>query len=177
MNLNKISVVLITLAIAACASTPATDETPTPANESAATSTAAESSAATTSEISSSEMASQSELESQMDQLQKDSIYFDFGEFVIKPEYRSLIQQKADLMKAHGNVIVTLEGNADERGSSEYNLALGDKRANAVKHSLELLGVSDSQTRIVSLGEEHPRLACHEEQCWKENRRVDFVVK
>lgn len=120
---------------------------------------------------------SSGDLAAQLDEMQKQSVYFDFGEFVVKPEYRELIRKQAELMKANPNVIVTLQGNADERGSSEYNLALGDRRANAVRKALQVLGVSDSQIRTVSLGEEHPKLTCHEEQCWKENRRTDFVGK
>jgi peptidoglycan-associated lipoprotein len=70
-----------------------------------------------------------------------------------------------------------LEGNADERGSREYNLALGQNRAEAVKHALQLLGVPDSQVEVVSFGEEKPRSTCHEEKCWAENRRVDVSNK
>jgi len=165
---------LASLAISACASAPTPEATTAPSSpqqETAASSAAAETGTVSTTEVSSSNLAAQ------LEEMQKNSVYFDFGEFVIKPEFRDLILQRADFMKAHGDIIVTLEGNADERGSSEFNLALGDKRANAVRKSLEMLGVPESQTKTVSMGEEHPRLTCHEEQCWKENRRVDFVVK
>ncbi len=70
-----------------------------------------------------------------------------------------------------------MEGNADERGSAEYNLALGDRRANAVRKNLELLGIPTAQIKTLSFGEEKPRLLCHEEKCWQENRRDDFVHK
>jgi peptidoglycan-associated lipoprotein len=116
-------------------------------------------------------------LAAQLDEMQKQSVFFDFGEFVVKPEYQALIQRQAEVLKAHTNIVVTLQGNTDERGSSEYNLALGDRRAIAVRKALEVLGVSDSQIKTVSLGEEHPMLTCHEERCWKENRRTDFVVE
>jgi peptidoglycan-associated lipoprotein len=95
----------------------------------------------------------------------------------VKPEYQDIIQKQAQFIKDHKNDVVTVEGNTDERGSSEYNLALGDKRANAVRKNLELLGVSDAQINTVSLGQTKPRLTCHEEQCWKEDRRDDFIHK
>ena len=103
------------------------------------------------------------------------SVYFDFDQDAIKPEYRDLIEDAAKLLSNNKNVIVTLEGNADERGSAEYNLALGDRRARSVQQSLELLGVNDSQIKVVSYGSLKPKLECHEEKCWHENRRVDFV--
>ena len=175
MKTNLLTITLVSLVISACASTPATETTTTPpeqAKETQATpSKVSETAVASTPEVNS------SDLTRQLEELQKSSVYFDFSEYVVKPEYRDLISQKADFMKSHGDVVVTLEGNADERGSSEYNLALGNKRANAVLKSLEVLGISASQTRVISLGEEHPRLRCHNEDCWKENRRVDFVVK
>ena len=95
--------------------------------------------------------------------------------YLQKPEYRNIIQQQADFVVAHSKDIVTIQGNADERGSEEYNIALGDKRANAARKNLELLGVPSSQIKIVSFGEEKPREICHEEKCWKENRRDDFI--
>ena len=106
--------------------------------------------------------------------LQSKSIYFDFDQFIVKPEYRDVLQQQANFAISHTNDIVTIQGNADERGSEEYNLALGDRRANAARKDLELLGVPTSQIKTVSFGEEKPRAICHEENCWKENRRDDF---
>lgn len=105
------------------------------------------------------------------------SVYFDFDQDAIKPEYRDLIEDAAKILSNNMNVIVTLEGNADERGSSEYNLALGDRRSRSVQRSLELLGVLDSQIKVTSYGSLKPKLECHEEKCWHENRRVDFVTQ
>ena len=173
MKTRLAMVALVSLAISACASTPKittgqSTEVPASGGQVKA---AGETGPASAADVSSSNLADQ------LQEMQKNGVYFDFGEFVIKPEYRDLIQQRAEFMKAHANTVVTLEGNADERGSGEYNLALGDKRANAVRKSLGLLGVPDSRIRVVSMGEEHPRLTCHEEKCWKENRRVDFIGK
>lgn len=112
-----------------------------------------------------------------LQQLEKQSDYFDYNKSAIKPEYLGVIQQEAAFIKEHKHDIVTLEGNADERGSDEYNLNLGSRRAIAVKRSLEKFGVQASQVKIVSLGKQKARLSCHEEKCWKENRRVDFIHK
>lgn len=173
MKTNLAIAVLTTLVISACATAPKEATSEAPGQEAPTSGAQATPETAT---IRSTGVTS-SELSAQLDEMQKQSVYFDFGETVIKPEYSALIQQHAEFMKAHPNAVVTLQGNADERGSSEYNLALGDRRANSVRKALELIGVADSQIKTVSLGEEHPRLTCHEERCWKENRRVDFIGK
>lgn len=175
MKMNLAMVALATLAISAC-STAAKVTTAEAPPQQAATDNEQAVPAAETNPIRSTDVNSSS-LQAQLDGMQKQSVYFDFGEFVIKPEYRNLIQQQAEFLKEHANVVVTLEGNTDERGSSEYNLALGDRRANVVRKALEVIGVPDRQIKTVSLGEEHPKMTCHEEQCWKENRRTDFVGK
>lgn len=173
MKINLAILAFATLAISACSSTstPKTSEAVTPPPEKTVESKPVETAPAPKTDTESSKLAEQ------LLEMQKQSVYFDFDRFDIKPEYRELIQQRAEFMKAHGNVVVTLEGNADERGSTEYNLALGNKRANAVGNALKLIGVPDKQIKTASYGEEHPRLTCHEEQCWKENRRVDFNGK
>ena len=173
MKTNSAMIVLACLLISACASAPKVATAPSPsdtATGSAATETAS------TSPITSSEVSS-ADLAEQLQEMQKNSVYFDFGEFAVKPEYHKVIKQQAGFMTAHGSAVVTLEGNTDERGSSEYNIALGEKRADAVRKSLEVLGVPSGQIKTASFGEERPKLACHEEQCWKENRRVDFIGK
>jgi len=175
MKTNLVVLALVTLAISACSTASKETTAEAPAQEAAASGAQATPSTETGT-ISSAEVET-SNLTAQLDEMKKQSVYFDFGEFEVKPEYRELIRRQAEFLKAHANVIVTLEGNTDERGSSEYNLALGDRRANAVRKALEVMGVTDSQIKSVSLGEEHPRLTCHEEQCWKENRRTDFDGK
>ena len=167
--MKKISVVLASLLMAACASAPKTNSTqPQPV---ASAPVAETTHALTAEELEARRLAAE---KAQIEALQKQSVYFDFDKFVVKPEFQGTVQQQADFIKAHGNDVVTLQGNADERGSDEYNLALGDKRATAVKKSLVVLGVADAALKTVSFGEEKPRLTCHEEKCWKENRRVDF---
>jgi peptidoglycan-associated lipoprotein len=107
--------------------------------------------------------------------LSQRSIYFDYDSSDIKPEYRTLIEAHAAYLADHPDTIVTLEGHADERGSREYNLALGERRSISVKRQLGLLGASDGQIRTVSYGEERPISECHNEECWRLNRRVDIV--
>jgi peptidoglycan-associated lipoprotein len=107
--------------------------------------------------------------------LENNSIYFDYDDFTIKPEYRTVIQQDSSALKSVPIAKFQLEGNADERGSTEYNLALGQRRAETVKRALISLGVPDSQLESVSLGKEKPRATCHEEKCWAKNRRVDIL--
>ena len=168
--MKRIAVVLSSLLIAACASTPKTTPQATDKNSSSTIN-----SAATAPVTDSAAEVASKQLAAEIQALQKQSVYFDFDKSDIKPEYRDVILKQAEFIKAHANDVVTVEGNCDERGSTEYNVALGDRRANAARKSLELLGVPDTQIKTVSLGEEKPSLTCHEEQCWKENRRDDFV--
>lgn len=175
MKTSLAALALISLMLSACASAPK----PTTAEQSSqdmATDKVPAGSAAETAIAGSADVVS-GDLNSQLQALQQKSVYFDFDEFVVKPEYQGVIEQQADFMKSHANVAVTLEGNADERGSGEYNLSLGSKRAYAVRKSLEVMGIPSRRIETVSLGEEKPRLTCHEEQCWKENRRTDFIFK
>jgi len=106
--------------------------------------------------------------------LAKRSAYFPFDVSVVQENDKPMIQAHAAYLKDRGNRHVRLEGNCDERGSDEYNLALGQRRADSVKKMLLVGGARDSQIDTVSYGEEKPRLACHEEKCWKENRRTDI---
>lgn len=167
--MKKIAIILSSLLIVACSSTPKID-TPPAAKE---TPKPVVSTISTTAPVAPAETES-GKLAAELQQLQKQSVYFDFDQSSVKPEYRDVIQKQANFIKAHQNDVVTLKGNTDERGSNEYNLSLGGKRAQAVKKDLEILGVGASQIRTVSYGAEKPRLACHEEKCWQENRRVDF---
>ena len=112
-----------------------------------------------------------------VDMLASNSIYFDYNTYTIKPEYQSVLQKDFDALKRMPPVSLRLEGNADERGSAEYNLALGQKRAEAVRQALNILGMPDSNVEAVSFGKEKPKADCHDESCWSQNRRVDLAVK
>lgn len=107
--------------------------------------------------------------------LSKRSVYFDFDKDEVKAEYRSLVEAHAKYLSAHPEAKVALQGNADERGSREYNLALGQRRSVAVKKAMNVLGVSDKQIETVSFGKEKPRCSDKTEACWAENRRVDII--
>ncbi|HZQ62783.1 MAG TPA: peptidoglycan-associated lipoprotein Pal [Casimicrobiaceae bacterium] len=107
--------------------------------------------------------------------LSKRSVYFDFDSSDIKPEYRGLIEAHARYLAANGNARVTIQGNTDERGSREYNIALGQRRADAVRQLMRVLGASDAQIETVSFGKEKPKNPGHDEAAWAENRRADIV--
>jgi peptidoglycan-associated lipoprotein len=107
--------------------------------------------------------------------LAKRSVYFDFDSYIVKPEFQSVIENHANYLKGHPDRNVKIQGNTDNRGGAEYNLALGQKRAEAVRKSLSLLGVRDSQMEAVSLGKEKPKALGNDEAAWAENRRADIV--
>ena len=101
-------------------------------------------------------------------------VYFDFDSFVVKDEYRGIVEGHAKMLAANRSKRVVIEGHADERGGREYNLALGQKRAEAVLKSLVLLGVQDSQLESVSYGEERPAVTGSDEAAWAKNRRAEL---
>jgi peptidoglycan-associated lipoprotein len=103
------------------------------------------------------------------------SVYYDFDSYVIKSQYQPLIQAHAGYLSNSRSARVTVQGNCDERGSREYNLALGQKRADAVRNAMTVLGASKSQIETVSFGKEKPRCTEHSESCWSQNRRADIV--
>ena len=107
--------------------------------------------------------------------LSKRSVHFDFDSYVVKDEYRPMLEAHAGYLAAKRDARVILQGNADERGSREYNLALGQKRAEAVRKALAVLGVSDAQMEAISFGEEKPRNEADTEEAYAENRRTDVV--
>jgi len=107
--------------------------------------------------------------------LSRRSVFFDYDQYVIKDEFKSLVESHARFLVANAQIKMLIQGNADERGSREYNLALGQKRAEALKKTLILLGAREAQVEAVSLGEEKPRCNEHGEACWAENRRDDML--
>jgi len=109
--------------------------------------------------------------------LAKRSVYFDFDQYSVKPEYESLLQTHANYLRSHPSRHVLIQGNTDERGTSEYNLALGQRRSQAVMSALETLGVQASQLEAVSLGKEKPVALGHDEESWAQNRRADLVYR
>ncbi|MBA8882595.1 peptidoglycan-associated lipoprotein Pal [Dokdonella fugitiva] len=102
-------------------------------------------------------------------------VYFDLDRTEIKSEFQAQIACHAEYLRQFPEARVTLEGNADERGSREYNLGLGERRGNAVQAALSAAGASSSQLNVTSYGEERPVCRQHEESCWSKNRRVEIV--
>lgn len=107
--------------------------------------------------------------------LSKRIIYFDFDKSEVKPEYRSIVAAHAAYLRSSSGARVTLESHADERGTREYNLGLGERRGNAVKGVLSAGGARGSQQNVVSYGEERPVCRVSNEDCWWKNRRVEIV--
>ena len=101
-------------------------------------------------------------------------IYFDFDSFTVKPEYQGLVDQHARFLQGNRGRSVAVEGHTDERGSREYNLALGQKRAEAVRRALTLVGATDAQIEAVSFGEEKPAAMGASEDAYSQNRRVEI---
>lgn len=107
--------------------------------------------------------------------LSKRSVYFDYDSYVVKEEFQGLLTAHGKFLSANPKMKMLIQGNADERGSREYNLALGQRRADAVKQAMQLLGARNEQIETVSFGEEKPRATGHDEKSWAENRRADIA--
>lgn len=106
--------------------------------------------------------------------LSKRVIYFRYDSYEVLPEYQTVLKAHAGYLASHGGRSVVLEGHADERGSPEYNIALGEQRAKAVFRMMQLQGVGAGQLQIVSFGEEKPATSGHDEPSWQQNRRVEI---
>ena len=168
--------------LAACSTPPATppaqDDTKKPvvveqkADTSAADKAAADKAAAD--KLAAEQAARDAEKRIQENLLKMNSVYFDFNQYNIADDYKSIVEAHANFAKTSG-AKVKVEGNADERGSREYNLSLGQKRANAVAKSLEVLGVNKASIETISYGKEKPRADGHDEDAWSVNRRADIV--
>ena len=176
-TMNRLIVLVAITLLAACSNnavkTNPTAASPAPMNEAAKQQPALIDNSANTSATSQSNM-SANPLTDPNNILSKRSIYFDFDKYDVKPEYRELIAAHAKYLSEHPEAVVRLEGNADERGSREYNLALGQKRAVSVKKVLNLNGTNDKQLETISNGEEKPIAEGHSEEAWSKNRRTDI---
>ena len=109
--------------------------------------------------------------------LSKRSVYFDFDKFDVKDEFKPLIEAHAKFLRDNATAKMLVQGNGDERGSREYNLALGQRRAEGVRHMMHVSGVAERQMEAVSFGEEKPKAPGHDEKSWAENRRSDLVYE
>jgi peptidoglycan-associated lipoprotein len=109
--------------------------------------------------------------------LSKRSVFFDLDSNLVKDEYKPVVAAHARYLQENRGKKMRVEGNADERGSREYNIALGQRRADSVRQMMQLLGAQASQIETVSYGEEKPRCTGHDETCWWQNRRGDIVYQ
>lgn len=105
------------------------------------------------------------------------SVYFDFDSFVVRADGKPVVENHSAYLNKNQQRKVLIQGNTDERGGTEYNLALGQKRAEAVRKAMNALSVADTQLEAVSLGEEKPKAQGHDEAAWAENRRADIVYQ
>jgi peptidoglycan-associated lipoprotein len=105
------------------------------------------------------------------------SVYFDFDSYAVRADGKPVVENHSAYLTKNTQRKVLIQGNTDERGGTEYNLALGQKRAEAVRKAMAALGVSDSQMEAVSLGKEKPKAMGHDEAAWAENRRADIVYQ
>ena len=179
---NYLWIALIAAALAGCSSTPTTeapvDERSAGAGTGAPGSSGAQTGGAAGGGVTGSATGSGvggNPLRDPNNVLSKRSVYFDFDSFVVKEEYRPLVEAHARYLQQNRNARMTVQGNTDERGSREYNIALGQKRADSVKRMMMLLGATESQIETVSFGKEKPRNPGHEESAWAENRRDDIL--
>ena len=173
-NLHKFGLIVVSLfALAACSSTSDTDEA---ADSGSATGSSSSSGSASSSAGPSSGQLSQEEVRAQ-NALRQTVFYFDFDVAEFKPEDRDTLTYHARDLAASPNKRIRLEGHADERGTREYNLALGERRANGILNYLIVNGASRSQIEVVSYGEERPAQNGQTESAYSRNRRVEVVAR
>ncbi len=170
MNKLLLSALLLGL-LSACASTGDKGQGGAAVEDKSMTGQAADSKGAQTSGLASNPLKDPNNI------LSKRSVYYDLDSFTVKDEYKSMIEAHAQYLKQNGKAKAFLQGNTDERGSREYNLALGQKRAESVKKMMSVLGVSDNQMETVSFGEEKPKAEGHDEGAWAQNRRTDIIYQ
>jgi peptidoglycan-associated lipoprotein len=168
---KALSVACILTLIYGCASTPTPESQPAEPQASPAPPPAAPSSAAVK-PLAPSTVQSDSVKDGT---LAKRSVFYELDKYDVRDEYRPVLQAHGKYLAEHRSSKMLVQGNCDERGSREYNIALGQRRAEGVKRMLVLMGASESQVEPVSLGEEKPRCTDHAEGCWSQNRRSDML--
>jgi peptidoglycan-associated lipoprotein len=121
--------------------------------------------------------AAQKMLQDQINAVETEKIYFDYDKAELKPEAQAILEKKAKFLQVNSSYSLTIEGNCDERGTNEYNLALGERRADAAKKFLASQSISESRITTISFGEEKPVDQRHNEAAWSKNRRDEFKLK
>ncbi|MGA8049868.1 MAG: peptidoglycan-associated lipoprotein Pal [Burkholderiales bacterium] len=178
--MRAIWIVALTALLAACAGTsseqaPAGVEDRSPGGAAGAQSGAVGGKGVTGVDLTGGQAGAMSPLKDPSNILSKRSVYYDFDKYDIKDEYKPMIEAHAKYLRAHPDMKVLIQGNTDERGSREYNVALGQRRADGVKNMLKLLGVREEQVEAVSLGEEKPKAQGTTEADYAQNRRSDIL--
>lgn len=163
MNLRPLSLIAGLLLLAACSQTP-----PNTGNTGGGGSSSAGGGTTSTAPAPGSK--------EEFQQVVGDRVFFDYDKSVIKPEGRTTLQRQADWLKKYGNFTVTIEGHCDERGTREYNLALGERRATAVRNALVALGIPANRVKTISYGKERPAVLGSNEAAWAQNRRGVTVL-
>ena len=162
--------------LSACASDPATTQTSVPVEDRTQTAQVPKTQPVDTRPLAPSSQ-SANPLKDPNNVLSKRSVFYDLDSFDVKAEYKAMIEAHGRYLADNPKVKLLLQGNTDDRGSREYNLSLGSKRAEGVKKMLSVLGAKEEQMEAVSFGEEKPRADCAEEACWSQNRRTDIVYQ
>jgi peptidoglycan-associated lipoprotein len=171
--------VFVTATLAACSTTP--DDEGAPVDDRTVTSGGAADGAGTSGTggtgVTGADVDSRAgnELKDPANILSRRNVFFAFDSYVVEDQYRALVEAHARYLVSHPDARMVLQGHADERGTHEYNLALGQRRADAVKRMMTLLGARELQIETVSFGKEKPRNLGHDETAWAENRRTDIV--
>jgi len=177
MNKSLLASAVLAAFLAACSSTAVKDKPAAPvedSSKSAATSSAADGASTA---AASQDSVGVNPLKDPNNILSKRSIYFDFDKDEVKAEFRPLVDAHAKYLQANPNAKVMIQGNADSRGSREYNLALGQRRSVAVKKAMNVVGAQDKQIETVSYGEEKATQTCKDDGCWSKDRRADIVYE
>lgn len=177
-NIAFRSVVLwAVLSLAGCSSTTAEPELPPPAPASPSVESKAEPAPVPATGRSSLEAFQRGESTATPASSPLKEIYFDFDRYDLRPDARETLKVNGDWLKANPSVVVEIEGHCDERGTNEYNMALGAKRAQAAMEYLTTLGIAANRLSTISYGEEVPACEEHTEECWQRNRRDRFIIQ
>ena len=179
MKRLSIAALAVAAALSGCATTDSQDTNaaaPDPQARSGQPSSSSSTGNATSGQIGSRGTGSSATAGNQRPDLKR-SVYYEFDKYDVKPEYRALVESHARWLKANPKGKLVVEGNSDERGSREYNVALGQRRAESVTKMMVLMGARADQIEAVSWGEEKPRASGHDDGSWSENRRSDFAQR
>lgn len=177
MNKSLLASAVLAALLAACSSTAVKEKPAAPVEDSSKSAATSSATDGASTGAASQDSVGVNPLKDPNNILSKRSIYFDFDKDEVKAEYRPLVDAHAKYLQANPNAKVMIQGNADSRGSREYNLALGQRRSVAVKKAMNVVGAQDKQIETVSYGEEKATQTCKDDGCWSKDRRADIVYE